>query len=175
MIVESTEAVYACGNQAQGIRLLDIISRVTEHTVMRTKFVSLAAVFLLGGCSNASIGITDRNAPSSSPSRMESEVIVSSPVSGSTVTSPLTVKGMAKGTWFFEANIPVSLEDESGEIIAQVGAMAESEWMTEELVPFSAEISFTTAEEAGFLVIRKDNPSGEPQFDAEFKIPVRFQ
>ncbi len=82
---------------------------------------------------------------------------------------------MAKGTWFFEGNIPVSLEFEDGTVISQVGAMAESEWMTEDFVPFSTEISFTTTESRGVLVIRKDNPSGEPQFDAEFRIPVRFQ
>ncbi len=144
---------------------------------MRTAtFASLAMMaLLLAACSNAPIEITDRNAPSSSPSRTQYDVIVSSPVSDDVVSSPLSVKGMARGTWFFEANIPVSLEGEDGSVIAQVGAMAESEWMTEDFVPFSTEISFTTTESRGFLVIRKDNPSGEPQFDAEFRIPVRFQ
>lgn len=177
MILENTKAVYACEDQAQKVRLLDSNSPVTEHTIMRrVTCTSLAiATFLLGGCSNAPIDITDRNSPSSSPSRVESEVIVTSPVSGDTVTSPLSVSGMAKGTWFFEGNIPVSLEDENGGIIAQIGAMTDGEWMTEELVPFDTEISFATTKESGFLVIRKDNPSGEPQFDAEFRVPVRFQ
>lgn len=156
---------------------LDSSWRFIEHTAMRTAtYASLATMaLLLGACSSAPIDITDRNAPSSSPSQTEFEVIVSSPVSDSIIKSPVSVSGMAKGTWFFEGNIPVSLEADDGTVIAQVGAMAESEWMTEDFVPFSTEISFTTTGSRGVLVIRKDNPSGEPQFDAEFKVPVRFR
>ncbi len=100
---------------------------------------------------------------------------ISSPLPDSVVTSPLSVSGFAKGTWFFEANIPVSLEDEDGNVIVQVGGMAQSEWMTEDFVPFAAELVFTTDKENGWLVIRKDNPSALPEYDAEFRIPVKFR
>ncbi len=104
-----------------------------------------------------------------------SEVIVLSPAPDAIVTSPLTVSGQARGRWFFEANIPVSLEDEDGTVITQVGAMAESEWMTPDFVRFSGVLVFTTDKARGFLVVRKDNPSALPEHDAEFRVPVRFQ
>ena len=156
MNLENTLLLYPWAHRTQEARLLDSVPGLIEYEIMRAgTFASLATTaFLLMGCSRSSIDITDRNAPSSSPSRAEFEVIVSSPVSDSIIKSPLSVSGMAKGTWFFEGNIPVSLEFEDGTVIAQVGAMAESEWMTEDFVPFSTEISFTTTESRGFQIGR---------------------
>lgn len=131
----------------------------------------LSAIILVSCSSKTDSG--EQNS-SSSASNTDSEVTVSSPASDSVVTSPLSVSGFAKGTWFFEANIPVSLEDEDGNVIVQVGGMAQSEWMTEDFVPFTAELIFVTDKENGWLVIRKDNPSALPENDAELKIPVRF-
>jgi hypothetical protein len=45
------------------------------------------------------------------------------------------------------------------------------------MVPFQANLDFTIPEnlERGYLVISKDNPSGLPEYDASFKIPVKFK
>jgi hypothetical protein len=103
-----------------------------------------------------------------------SEVIISQPPENQKVASPFTVSGQAKGNWFFEATLPIKLEDRSGGLIASAQARAQSDWETDKLVPFSATLSFTTTATSGYLVISKDNPSGLPQNAASVKIPINF-
>ncbi len=105
-----------------------------------------------------------------------SEVVIDSPAFGATVTSPLTVTGKARGNWFFEANIPVTLKDGNGKVLAQVGAQAQGEWMTTDFVNFSTVLNFAEPEtEMGVLVIEKDNPSGLPENAGKYEIPVSFK
>ena len=104
------------------------------------------------------------------------EVVVESPVRGQIVTSPLTVKGVARGTWYFEANLPVTLKDSNGNVLAQKGFQAKSEWMTTDFVPFEDTLTFSQPQtEFGLLVIERDNPSGLPEFDKSFIVQVRFR
>ena len=106
----------------------------------------------------------------------EPEVILDYPKYGDVVASPLTVVGKAKGTWFFEANLPVTLKDDKGNVLIKIGAMAQSDWMTTEYVPFSVTLPFDPGtSEFGVLIIEKDNPSGLSEFDSSFAIPVRFK
>jgi hypothetical protein len=92
------------------------------------------------------------------------------------ITSPLTIKGQARGTWFFEGDFPVKLLDENGEVIARHYLTAQGEWMTEDFVQFSGELEFTVPDsEHGTLVLEKDNPSGLPEHADELTVPVRFQ
>lgn len=100
---------------------------------------------------------------------------VTTPTRGEKVNSPLVVVGEARGNWYFEASFPVRLFDANGVELAVVPAQAQGEWMTTEFVPFEVELSFarpTTA--TGVLVLQKDNPSGLPEHDAEFRLPVQF-
>ena len=100
---------------------------------------------------------------------------VTSPGAGATVSSPLVVTGRARGTWYFEASFPVKLLDGNGNQIAIAPAQAQGEWMTEDFVPFSVTLTYTKpATPNGTLILQKDNPSGEPQFDAFISIPVNF-
>lgn len=46
--------------------------------------------------------------------------------------------------------------------------------MTEEFVPFTATLRFTSPGGHGTLILRKDNPSGLPEHDDALVIPVRF-
>jgi hypothetical protein len=104
------------------------------------------------------------------------EVVLTTPTWGQLVTSPLTVSGKARGPWFFEANLPVSLRDMSGNEIARVGAQATDNWMTEDFVNFTAVLEFKQpTTEFGTLVIQNDNPSGDPKFEKSYAIPVRFK
>ncbi|HYF10195.1 MAG TPA: Gmad2 immunoglobulin-like domain-containing protein [Candidatus Paceibacterota bacterium] len=104
-------------------------------------------------------------------------IIVASPKNGDIITSPLTVGGVARGYWFFEASFPIEITDSAGKRIAQHYAEAQGEWMTTEYVPFKGTISFTapTSTNTGFVVFHKDNPSGLPQNDASVKVPIRFR
>lgn len=101
---------------------------------------------------------------------------VSSPLPNAAVTSPLAVTGEARGFWFFEASFPVRLYDEHGREIGLAIAQAQGEWMTENFVPFRAELTFEApVTESGMLVLEKDNPSGLPEHADELRISVRFR
>lgn len=99
------------------------------------------------------------------------------------VASPLTVTGRARGNWYFEASFPVKLLDADGNVLVEHYAQAQGDpvtgevnWMTTDFVSFSATLTFTMpATETGTLILQKDNPSGEPQFDDSLSIPVRFR
>jgi hypothetical protein len=100
---------------------------------------------------------------------------VSSPRPNDIVKSPLSVKGQARGYWFFEASFPVRLEDDKGQVVASGIARALSDWMTENFVPFEAELSFSTPEsKKGILILQKDNPSGLPENEDRLVFPVYF-
>ena len=104
------------------------------------------------------------------------DVVIDTPQSGDLVSSPLTVKGRARGFWFFEATLPVALKDQSGAALVRQAAQARGEWMTEDYVEFEVVLEFAApSAEAGELVIEKDNPSGLPANDASFAVPVRFR
>lgn len=100
---------------------------------------------------------------------------VDAPASGDLVTSPITITGEARGSWYFEASFPVKLVDANGRILAQGPAQAQGEWMTPEFVPFTATWAFSKpTTDTGTLILRNDNASGLPENDKEIEIPVRF-
>jgi hypothetical protein len=104
------------------------------------------------------------------------EVILDLPKYGALVSSPMKVSGQARGNWFFEANIPVTLKDQNGKVLAQQGMQADADWMTTAFVPFSGTMVFATpTTDFGVLIISKDNPSGDPKYDSSYAIPVRFK
>jgi hypothetical protein len=103
------------------------------------------------------------------------EIRVTTPQPGETVSSPLTITGEARGTWFFEGSFPVSLTDLSGQIIGEgIATTTAAEWMTEEFIPFEAELEFEepTASNEGILILRKNNPSDMRQLDDEYGVRV---
>jgi hypothetical protein len=104
------------------------------------------------------------------------DVVVDSPKPNSKISSPLMVRGMARGMWFFEAVFPITLINKEGKEIITSQARAEGDWMTEKLIPFSAEIIFPLQNkgERGTLILKRDNPSGLPENDASVSIPVIF-
>ncbi len=97
------------------------------------------------------------------------------PTVGQLVSSPLTIRGEARGTWYFEADFPVRIEDTNGNELGRHYATAQGDWMTEEYVPFTSELIFTTpTTEFGILILEKDNPSGLSEHADQVEIPVRF-
>jgi len=99
------------------------------------------------------------------------------PFPGAVTGKSFSVIGEARGTWFFEASFPIQLFDKDGELLATAIAQAQEDWMTEDFVPFKADI---IAPESyigeATLVLKKDNPSGLPNKDASmsFKITVEY-
>jgi len=108
-------------------------------------------------------------------------IVVDTPIENTLVSSPLIIKGRARGNWFFEASFPVFLTDWDGRIIAQGIAEAKEDWMTENFVPFEATLEFTKpphingVKNIGALILKKDNPSGLPQHDDAIEMTVNFE
>jgi hypothetical protein len=119
----------------------------------------------------------DGGAASTTPASIEDTITVITPLPNTVISSPLHIEGEARGPWFFEASFPVVLVDWDGKIIAQIPAQARSDWMTNDFVPFSADVTFTVPPygDTGALILRRDNPSGLPQNDQALEIPVRFR
>ncbi|MES2216283.1 MAG: Gmad2 immunoglobulin-like domain-containing protein [Patescibacteria group bacterium] len=102
---------------------------------------------------------------------------VTMPVKDQVVSAPFRVVGEARGPWFFEASFPVVLTDKDGKIIASTHAQAVGNWMTDKFIPFETTITYTQqiSGSRGYLILKKDNPSGLPANDASLTIPVRFK
>jgi len=104
-------------------------------------------------------------------------ILLDSPLPGAHISSPLTVKGRARGTWFFEGDFPLMLRDAQGKNIAAGYATAKGEWMTENFVEFEGTIDFkdTFSNQRGTLVLEKDNPTGLTRYDDALQIPIHFK
>ncbi len=101
---------------------------------------------------------------------------VVSPTMGMTIASPLEISGEARGMWYFEASFPIELKDAAGITVAQSIGTAQGEWMTENFVPFTSTLSWTsTTTGSGTLILHRDNPSGLPEHDKSVEIPVVFK
>lgn len=106
------------------------------------------------------------------------DIVLSSVQAGDLVSSPITVSGSARGTWFFEGIMPVVITDWDGRIIAEAAATSTESWMTEDSIPFSAVLTFTatsTVSNRGSLIIKKSNPSDLPENDDALEIPIFFE
>jgi hypothetical protein len=102
-------------------------------------------------------------------------VTVDTPQAGQLVSSPLHVRGRARGRWYFEGDFPVRLLDARGRELAVAPAVARGEWMTEDLVPFEVELRFgVPATTEGVLVLERNNASGLREHDDALRLPVRF-
>jgi len=106
---------------------------------------------------------------------LEDLIRVFSPQANEKVSSPLSIKGEARGFWFFEGTFPVKLLDDKGNVIAQHYAQVKGDWMTEDFVPFEVELVFEApTAQKGWLVLEKDNPSDLSENADELRIPIIF-
>ena len=103
------------------------------------------------------------------------DLVVRAPLLNEVIASPVTIKGQARGNWFFEAVMPIKLVTEAGVELGSCQGRAESDWQTTDLVPFSCQLSFVNPSEGrGFLIISQDNPSGDPAKGESYKYPISF-
>jgi len=105
----------------------------------------------------------------------EDFIRVETPRANEIISSPLVVRGMARGVWFFEGSFPIKLLDENGNVLAYIPAQAQGEWMTNDFVPFEAKINFSVpVVRNGILILEKDNPSGLSEYADELRMPILF-
>jgi len=110
-------------------------------------------------------------------------ITVELPFPGAVTGKDFSVIGKARGFWFFEASFPIEVLDKYGNIlttgIAQAQpdpATGEINWMTENFVPFKADIKVPqTYIGPATLVLKKDNPSGLLQNDASISFPINIE
>jgi hypothetical protein len=125
-----------------------------------------------------SIPTKDVLLPDQPKAQKDDLISVDMPLPDAQVSSPLIIKGQARGNWFFEGSFPITLTNWDGLIIAQGHATAQGDWMKTEYVPFTASIDYTlpagTPYRRGFLILHKDNPSGESKYDDSLELPVQL-
>lgn len=107
------------------------------------------------------------------------DIQVTLPFPGAVTGQDFSVRGKARGYWFFEASFPVFLLDADGNQIAVGLAAPEppgTEWMTTEFVNFKADVQAGGYTGPATLVIMRDNASGLPEHDAYllFDITVEY-
>jgi hypothetical protein len=95
--------------------------------------------------------------------------------SGGKLSDPLKITGEAR-LWYFEAVFPIELRDSAGRMLGLGPAQAQSDWMTEEWVPFEVQFTFPEqpAGSRGTIIMMNDNPSGLEENSDSFEIPVTF-
>lgn len=94
-----------------------------------------------------------------------------------------SVIGEARGFWFFEASFPVQVLDKDGKVLATAIAEAQPDpvtgeinWMTENFVPFKADLKVPESYIGrATLILKKDNPSGLPENDASISFPINIE
>ncbi len=105
-------------------------------------------------------------------------ISIDAPLQNAVISSPVIITGKARGIWFFEGSFPISIVNWDGLIIGEGIAQAQSEWMTEDFVPFIASITFDfnpeTPYNQGAIILKKDNPSGLPEHDNAIEFPILF-
>lgn len=120
---------------------------------------------------STSENVSTSTAPSDAT--LPGSVTVSSPAAGATVGQTFSVTGIAPNNWYFEAVLPIQVVDAGGTVIASTPGQAQSDWMVEGPVAFAATITLSSAYSGpANLIIKRDNPSGLPQNDAEIIVPI---
>lgn len=103
-------------------------------------------------------------------------ITVELPYPGAVTGKTFSVKGKARGPWFFEASFPVTVLDKNGAVLVRSVAQAQDEWMTTDFVPFSADVTVPLSYMGpATLVFTKDNPSGLPEHDASMSFPIMVE
>lgn len=121
---------------------------------------------------------TETPLPTSPPqiTKAIGEPVVTSPQPNTTISSPLIVNGRAPGSWFFEGQLTIKLTDANHKPITQsIGReVTPGSWTSTTMVDFQGKLTFSTSAKKGLLIIENDNPSGLPENQKSYEIPVNF-
>ena len=103
-------------------------------------------------------------------------ILISLPKREEKIKSPLKIEGRARGSWFFEAQFSAELYDANNKFLGKAILKSKDDWMTENFVPFEGELTFISPSASrGFLKFLSDNPSGLPENQKVFEVPVQFE
>lgn len=106
----------------------------------------------------------------------EDLIKVELPFPGAVTGKEFSVIGQARGYWFFEASFPIKLLDKDGNVLDTAIAQAQGDWMTENFVPFKADLKAPESYIGpATLVLTKDNASGLSEHDASISFPITIE
>lgn len=161
---------------ADGIVRADYLDRPPGTAMAEPPTLEKTAYLALGPVGLEGVGLEPVEPSPDAAVVKADQIVVTSPRRGAEIRAPLRVEGRARGSWYFEGDFPLLLEDARGRVIATSYATAQGEWMTREFVPFEGWIEFETpaAGGRGILIFRKDNPSDQRELDDELDIPIVF-
>lgn len=109
-------------------------------------------------------------------SNVEKSIKIETPKEGQTVGNTFTLEGEALGNWFFEGEFSYVVLGEDDKVLKEGSVKTDENWMTEDFVSFSEEISFDSSDnETGTLALKKANPSGQPENAKEYSINLEFK
>ena len=159
---------------------MKITKKTLTYTAIVAAIIALAIMAIFRGneddwiCENHQ-WVKHGHPSASMPSEPCGNIVLDKPTTNEEITSPVLIEGRARGTWYFEASFPVKLIDDAGNVLATAIAQAQSDWMTEDFVPFKASLDFkVNTPTAANLVLVKDNPSGLPENDDQMSVPVNL-
>lgn len=101
--------------------------------------------------------------------------VIVTPLANSKITSPVTISGTIPKSWTFEANFVIEIQDKNRNVIAASPSQVLFNNETDLIGKFSTLVNFDTTAIEGYIVIKSDNPSGLPELQKTFEIPVKFQ
>ncbi len=99
-------------------------------------------------------------------------IFVTDPSPNEKISKQFKLLGQAKGFWYFEASFPVEVYDSNNNLIFQTFAKAQSDWMTEDFVPFVSDINIANYQGEIKVVLKRDNPSGDTKNDANLSFKL---
>ncbi|KKP47245.1 MAG: hypothetical protein UR39_C0005G0058 [Candidatus Woesebacteria bacterium GW2011_GWA1_33_30] len=101
-------------------------------------------------------------------------VVINNIKNGDKITSPVNISGTIDKSWTWEATFSIEILDSARKPLNSmpVSVNFENEVVSRGL--FSISISFVTTAQSGFIVVHADNPSGLPQNNKSFEIPIKF-
>ncbi len=103
--------------------------------------------------------------------------VISNIKSGQKIVSPLSVKGTVPPGWMFEGTFPLKLLDSKGVVVAQGQAKENipGSWQLNKETGFTATLTFDPpASGSGKIRLENDNPSGLPENNKKFELPISF-
>ena len=123
---------------------------------------------------------TITSVPSPTPTTNESintssEIIITEPATTSAIKSPVTIKGTAPKSWTFEGVLTVLVEDIQHKTIAGGPVYIKEITGSDNRVSFESTVPFSTKNVSGFITIKNDNPSGLPENNKSFSLPIQFK
>lgn len=90
------------------------------------------------------------------------------------VSSPLHITGHVYLNWYFEWTFPITIKADDDTVLASAQAKVEADKEIGGYAPFSADIIFEKKWSTGVITFEKENPSGIPEKNRDFRVQISF-